>query len=80
MRFYYTYVLKSSLDDKYYIGWTHNLRKRYKKHNLGKIRVTKNRLPFNLVYFEACLSKEKAILREKQLKSGFGRSYLKRTL
>lgn len=28
-------------------------------------------------YYEACLTKEKAIRREKQLKTGFGRKYLK---
>jgi predicted GIY-YIG superfamily endonuclease len=30
-----------------------------------------------LVYFEGCRSKEKAVAREKTLKSGFGRKYIK---
>jgi predicted GIY-YIG superfamily endonuclease len=33
-----------------------------------------------LLYFEACFNKEDAIAREKQLKTGFGRAYLKRRL
>ncbi len=70
----------SKIDRKLYIGWTDNLDKRIKKHNKGKVFSTKVRKPFILIYFEACLSKEKAILREKQLKTGFGRAYLKRRL
>ncbi len=76
--FYYTYVLKSLLDNKLYIGWTNNLKNRVLKHHNGKLESTKHRRPLKLIYFEACLDKEKAIKREKELKSGFGRSYLKR--
>ena len=78
--FYYTYVLKSIIDKKLYTGWTINLEERLKEHNKGSTISTKYRGPFELVYFEACLSKEKAILREKQLKTGFGRAFLKRRL
>jgi putative endonuclease len=77
MKYYYTYVLISNKDNKLYIGWTDDLVKRIKDHNLGKVESTKYRMPLNLVYYEACLSKEKAIKREKQLKTGFGRSWLK---
>jgi len=78
--FYYTYVLKSSIDGKLYTGWTTNLKRRMEKHNTGKVETTKNRYPLHLVYYEGCLSKDKAIQREKQLKTGFGRAYLKRRL
>ncbi len=78
--YYYTYVLKSSVDNNLYIGWTNNLRGRIKEHNEGNNASTKLRRPLTLMYFEASLSKEKAIKREKQLKSGFGRAYLKRRM
>ena len=78
--FYYTYVLKSLKDGKLYIGWSNNLKQRVKKHFNGKVEATKNRLPLKLLYYEACLNKELAIAREKQLKTGFGRAYLKRRL
>lgn len=78
--FYYTYVLKSEVDGKLYTGWTNNLIDRVKEHKLGLVESTKNRRPLQLIYYEACLSKTKAILREKQLKTGFGRAYLKRRL
>jgi len=78
--FYYTYVLQSQTDKKLYIGWTDNLILRISKHNQGLVKSTKFRKPFKLVYYEACLSKIKVIKREKQLKTGFGRKYLKRRI
>lgn len=80
MKFYYTYVLKSHLDNKLYIGWTDDLVNRLKQHNKGKVIVTAKRRPLKLIYYEACLYKDKAILREKQLKTGFGRKYIKRRI
>lgn len=73
----YTYVLKSLRDNKLYIGWTNDLKRRLEMHNLGKVDATKNRIPFEIVYYEACLNKEKAIEREKYFKTGFGRRFLK---
>ncbi len=73
----YTYVLKSLRDNKLYIGWTNDLKRRLEMHNLGKVDATKNRIPFEIVYYEACLDKEKAIEREKYFKTGFGRKFLK---
>ncbi|MDD3284418.1 MAG: GIY-YIG nuclease family protein [Patescibacteria group bacterium] len=77
---YYTYVLKSKKDDKLYIGYTKDLDNRFKEHNNGLVFSTRNRKPFEIIYFEACLVKKDAIKREKQLKTGFGRTYLNRRL
>ncbi len=76
---YYTYVLQSQ-DGKLYIGFTEDLSKRLQEHELGKVTSTKYRRPLTLIYFEACLNRKSAILREKQLKTGYGRAYLKRRL
>ena len=80
MKFYFTYVLRSDNDKNLYIGWTDNLKKRLEKHKKGLVISTKVRRPLKLIYFEGCLDKKKAILREKQLKTGFGRAYLKRRI
>jgi len=77
---YYTYVLESIKDRNLYIGWTDDLRNRYKKHNSGQVESTKTRRPFILIYYEACLSKDNAIKREKYFKTGFGRRFLKNRL
>lgn len=74
---HFTYVLKSVVDDKIYVGYTNNLRKRLKEHNLGKVRATKTRRPLVIIYYEACHNKHKALEREKYFKSGYGRRFLK---
>ena len=74
---HYTYVLKSLIDNKLYVGYTNDLKVRIIAHNSGKVMSTKGRIPFELVYFEACLDKSKALKREKYFKTGFGRNYLK---
>jgi len=74
---YFTYVLLSLKDNKQYVGFTNNIKNRIHEHNSGLVDATKYRQPLELVYFEACLDKQKAIKREKYFKTGFGRRYLK---
>lgn len=77
---YYTYVIQSKKDKKWYTGSTNNLRKRLIEHNSGKVTSTKNRGPFILIYYEACLNEQDARCRERYLKSGMGKRYLKNRL
>ena len=77
---FYTYVLQSEKSGKFYTGYASNLRKRFKEHNEGKSTWTKSRTPWGLIYYEACLNKEDANAREKYLKSGMGKRYLKNRL
>lgn len=77
---YYTYVLRSFKDNQLYIGFTSDLKKRFDQHNSGLVDSTKSRAPFEMVYYEACLIKEKAIKREKYFKTGFGRNFLKQRI
>ncbi|MCG2679362.1 MAG: GIY-YIG nuclease family protein [Kiritimatiellae bacterium] len=65
---------------RWYIGSTDDIRCRIREHEKGKVTATSYRRPFELVYFEACRSLSAARIREKQLKSGFGRGYLNRRL
>ena len=78
--FYYTYVLQSKRDGKWYTGSTNDLRKRFKEHNENKITSTKGRGPFTIIYYEACLNEQDGRAREKYLKSGIGKRYLKNRL
>ena len=65
---YYVYILKSQKTAKLYIGYTDDLRQRFKSHNAGKNSATKAYIPFDLVYYEAYRSKKDARVREAQLK------------
>lgn len=77
---YYVYILRSKKDKDLYIGCTKDLRKRFKEHNDGLSDSTSQRRPFELIYYEAILNKEDAFDREKYLKTGWGRNYLRKTL
>lgn len=77
---YYVYVIQSKKDGKWYTGSTNDLRRRFNEHILGKVSSTKNRGPFLLIYYEACLNEQDAKYRERYLKSGMGKRYLKNRL
>jgi len=65
---FYAYILKSKKDGNLYFGYTSNLNKRLKEHNLGLVGSTKSRIPMYCVYYEAYASKEDATKREHNLK------------
>lgn len=77
MTMFYTYVLRSKKDDKWYTGSTQDLRKRFKQHNANEFGYTKHRGPFELIYYEACKNEQDARERETYLKSGMGKRFLK---
>ena len=77
---YYTYILQSLKDEKYYIGSTSNVLARLDFHNAGLQRSTKNRIPFRIVLFEEHESKDKALQRERQIKSWKGGEAFKRLI
>jgi len=79
-RWYYTYVLISNKNKEFYTGTTNNINQRVEQHNKGLVMSTKYKRPLNLIYFEACLNKNDAYRREKYLKSGMGKRYLKNRL
>jgi putative endonuclease len=64
----------------WYTGCTGDLRKRVLQHNDGKSTYTEHRGPYELIYYEACLDSKDAFAREKYLKSGMGKRYLKNRL
>jgi putative endonuclease len=77
---HYIYLLKSKKDKQWYTGCCEDLRKRFNQHNNNEVNSTKNRGPFDLIYYEGCLNKQDAFAREKYLKTGMGKRYLKNRL
>ena len=74
---FYTYVLKSQVDGKFYTGFTNDLKRRLVEHNAGRVASTKKRVPLEVVYYEACRNEKDAVVREKYLKTTYGHRYLK---
>lgn len=77
---YYVYVLESQKNGYLYKGFCRNINKRLEQHNTGQTQSTKNGIPWKLVYCEIFLNKEDALDREKYLKTGWGRNFLKKAL
>ena len=77
---HYVYIIQSSKDNKLYTGATDNLQNRLRQHNNNRIISTKNRGPFKLIYYEACDNQQDSYAREKYLKSGMGKRYIKNRL
>lgn len=77
---FYVYVLRSIKDNKLYIGFTKNLKLRFEQHRNGEVQSTKNRRPFELIYYEACLKQVDATKREKYFKTHYGHMFLKKRL
>jgi putative endonuclease len=76
----YVYVLRSLTDHQFYVGLTRDLPQRVQQHNNGLVTSTRKRVPFELVYWEGCLSESDAAQREKYLKSAWGKRYIKTRL
>lgn len=77
---HYVYVLQSRKDRDFYVGYTSDLKKRKLEHDKGFVSSTKNRRPFDIVYYEACINQQDATHREKYLKSSWGKRYIKQRI
>lgn len=77
---FYVYVLQSKINKDIYVGYTTDLRERYKRHNLRKVKSTQAYAPWDLVYYEAYKAKLDATKREKQLKTHAAKNELVKRL
>ena len=73
---YFIYVLYSKVANRFYTGYTKNIDKRLKHHNLGLNRWSRRGIPWELVYSEDYKTKKEALRRERFLKTGKGREEL----
>lgn len=74
---YSVYVLHSAEIDKFYVGYTKDINKRVKHHNLGLNRWSKRGIPWKLIYSEEYNNKSEALKRERFLKTGKGREFIR---
>lgn len=73
------YIIQS-LNRKYlYVGLTNNFNRRFLQHQNGKVRSTKAYRPFQKIHIEEFLTRQEARNREKYLKSGCGKEWIKQT-
>lgn len=74
---YFVYAITSEARNYIYVGITSNVDRRLQEHNNGENRSTKAYRPFNLIFKEIFESRLEARAREKYLKSGSGKEFLR---
>ena len=81
---HYTYVLLCKdlgrRVSEFYTGTSKHLPNREVDHKAKSVKTTNKFDRIELVYYEACLNKKDALIRERQLKTGFGRGYIRRRI
>lgn len=76
MTFFYVYILRSLSHDFIYIGFTTDLKRRFKEHNNKEELSTKNYAPYDLIHYEAYKNTADTHRREEYLKTNRGRTTL----
>ena len=74
---YIVYVITSEIRNYDYVGLTSNFPARFYRHNKGYERTTKPYRPFRILFTEEYKTRKEVRAREKFLKSGAGREYIK---
>ncbi|MBA0884638.1 GIY-YIG nuclease family protein [Flavobacterium undicola] len=78
MEEFVVYILYSEKFNKNYTGFTSNLIERFKSHNhLSNKGYTLKFRPWIVIHVEFFDSKTEAMNREKHLKTGIGREFIK---
>jgi putative endonuclease len=75
---FYVYALLSQLRKYIYVGITDNVNRRFLQHQRGYVKTTAPYRPFDMLYIEERPTRIEARIREKYLKSGTGKEFLKR--
>jgi len=77
---YCTYLLYSLRFDRIYIGHTDKLRSRLGRHNSGKVKSTKQYVPWEQILYEENPSRSLEMKREKVLKAHKGIDFIRNNL
>ena len=77
---FFVYVLQREKDNSNYIGLSHNTEERLEEHNAGRVKSTKPKKPWKLLYKESFRTRTDARKREKYLKSAAGRRFRREIL
>ena len=74
---FFVYAIRSLTRNYIYVGLSNDYERRIREHNDGYERTTKPYRPFEIILIEEFLTRPEARQREKYLKSGVGKAYLK---
>ena len=74
---FYVYILYSEKLDRFYVGYSENPEQRLaERHNMGRVKATKNGIPYILKGKKLFPSELEAIREERRIKSMKSRKYI----
>ena len=74
---FYVYAIRSQTRNYIYVGLTDNLNRRFLQHNKKLNPVTRAYAPFDLIWTGQYATRAEARKKEKYLKSGVGKQFLR---
>ena len=77
---FHVYVISSLVRNYVYVGLSGDVMNRFRQHQEGRERTTFPYRPFKLIHQEVFLTRLEARKREKYLKSGVGKEWIKREI
>ena len=66
---YFTYILESLKDGRFYIGQSQDLQTRLEDHNKGYSKYTKPYRPWKLIWHQSFTTRKEAYQLERKLKT-----------
>jgi len=80
-RFVYVYILRSRrIPERYYVGYTTDLKTRLRDHNRGHVQHTSKFIPWEISTAIAFTDVDRALAFERYLKSASGRAFASKRL
>lgn len=77
----YVYILQSeAFSDRFYVGYTRDLKERLRRHNSGEVSHTAKWKPWRVKTYVAFTDERRARDFEQYLKSASGRAFAKKRL
>ena len=81
MDFHYVYILRSvQHQERFYVGFTEDLKQRLARHNSGHVAHTSKFRPWEIKTAIAFTDRQQAIEFERYLKTASGRAFAKKRL
>ena len=77
---HFVYILRSIIDQSYYIGSTANPEERLTRHNQGRSQYTKSKRPWEMIFIEEFPDRSAATKRENEIKSRKSKAYIEKLI
>jgi len=74
------YVIRSTVNGMYYVGFTDDIDRRMMEHNEGMSKFTRRGRPWTLMFTEQFETRREAMMREREIKKRKSRTYLERLI